>query len=91
MSKTIIIKRTGQAPLRVRGKPVASSCGGEDVVTIYLTETKRYVVSIVHGGHDGEDAPAYDAAVFTTALGCLTFLKGRVSDQLIQQLVAEME
>lgn len=81
MSNTIVIKRTGQAPLRVRAKLIASASIDGAEALVYHTVADRYIVAV------GYDSGTYDAAVFPTVKQCVEFLKGRVPKALVEQLV----
>ncbi|MDZ4245741.1 MAG: hypothetical protein U1D67_01335 [Dehalococcoidia bacterium] len=98
MSNTIIVKRTGQAPLRVRGEVVASngtaegqgSPGRWQDVKVLSTASKRYVVSIHHntmwqGEHDTDEA-----VVLPSLNQVVEYLGERVPGWLLTELIEEL-
>jgi len=104
MSKTIIVRRTGQAPLRVRGEVVANkessfnnaasnysgSTGRAQEVRILKTATGKYVVAIHHKTLWQGEHDTDEAAVFPSCKECVEYLQGRVPNWMLQDLIEEL-
>lgn len=104
MADTVIVMRTGQAPLRLRGEAIAShrssannaspnysgSTGRSQEVTIYLTASGKHVVAIRHFTQWQGEHDSDEAAVFPSAAECLNYLKDRVPHWMVQELVEEI-
>ena len=98
---TTIIRRTGQAPLRIRGELLASNesssnnasgdysgnVGRSEEVSVYRTQSGKYVVAIHYatcwqGEHDTDEA-----AVFPGLLQAVAYLSDRVPGWMLQELI----
>ena len=104
MSETIIVKRTGQAPLRIRGEVVASSSssfsnasgsysGSTGVaveVEVYKTAGGKFVVAIHHLTQWQGQHDTDEAAVFPSLKQCVEFLSDRISGWMLQELIEGM-
>ena len=105
MSETIIVKRTGQAPLRLRGERVAF-CGSSDnnahpqysgspgrsqSVSIYKTAGSKYVAAITNETCWQGEHNTDEAAVFPSAKQCIDYLTARVPGWLLQELIDELD
>ena len=98
MSNTIIVHRTGQAPLRVRGEVVASngttegqgSPGRWQDVKVIKTASKRYVASIHYNtlwqGEHGTD----EAVVLPGLSQVVEYLGERVPGWMLTELIKEL-
>ena len=92
MSETIIIRRTGQAPLRVRGEVIAKSesswnnaspgysgsAGRKQTVRIIKTASVKYVVAILHETQWQGEHDTEEANVLTSLQECIAYLSGIV-------------
>ncbi len=101
MSDTIIVHRTGQAPLRVRGEVIASSessannasshysgsPGISSETTIYKTTSGKIIVAIHHSTCWEGEHDSDEAAVFVNLKQAVDFLSERVSGWMLQELV----
>ena len=104
MSETIIVRRTGQAPLRVRGTIIASnesslnnaspsysgSTGRAQRVEVILTASKKYVVRIEHTTQWQGEHNTDEAAVFPSAKQAVGYLAERVPNWMLQELIKEI-
>lgn len=103
-STTTIIKRTGQAPLRIRGAQLAhaetsmnnadpsysGSPGNSADVTIYRTAAGRHVVAIAHLTIWQGCHDTDEAAVFPTLPECIQYLQGRVPGWLVEDIIEQL-
>ena len=103
--ETVIIQRTGQAPLRVRGALIASASSTPDTssasysggtgwwqdVAVYRTATGRYVVALSHHtqGEGGHDTD--EAAVYPGQMGCIGFLSARVPSWMLFEVMEQLD
>ena len=104
MTDTIIVKRSGQAPLRVRGELIASnssssnnaspsysgSTGRSQKVNIYRTTSGKCVVAIHHNTCWQGEHDSDEAAIFPSPAECITFLKDRIPRWMVDELVQEI-
>lgn len=104
MSDTIIVRRTGQAPLRVRGKLLAEvessfntahpnysgSTGRAQSVRVFKTAAGRHVVAIHYGTQWQGEHATDEAAVFPSIEECVAFLQDRVPGWMLQALMGEL-
>lgn len=104
MSETIIVRRTGQAPLRVRGEVVATgessfnnaspsysgSTGTRQKVRVIKTASGKYVVAILHETQWQGQHDTEDASVLPSLYECVKYLSGRVPDWMHEELVDEI-
>lgn len=104
MSKTIIIRRTGQAPLRIRGTLLAHNCsssnnaspsysggvGRSQQVSIYRTAAGKHVAAIHHNTAWQGEHDTDEAAVYPSAKGCLEYLRERVPGWMLQELIEDL-
>ena len=104
MADTIIVKRSGQAPLRIRGTLIADnhssfnsaspsysgSTGHSQSVKVYQTASGKYVISIANYTQWQGQHNTDDAAVFPSLAECITFLKDRVPRWMVDELVKEI-
>jgi len=104
MSETIIVRRTGQAPLRVRGEVLASnesslnnanpgysgSTGHAQDVKVYLTASKKYVVAIHHTTQWQGEHDTDEAAVYPSLNECVAHLSERVPGWMLQELMTDL-
>ncbi|MGQ9545949.1 MAG: hypothetical protein ACUVTR_02120 [Dehalococcoidia bacterium] len=102
--ETIIVRRTGQAPLRVRGETVASSSssfnnasrdysgtpGRAEDVEIIKTATGKYVVAISHHTQWQGEHDEDLAEVFASLKDAVDFLKEEVPGWLLQRLIEQI-
>ena len=101
MSDTIIVRRTGQAPLRIRGELLAQaestaetasnaysgSTGRAQIVRVYRTASGRYVVAITHTTQWQGEHDTYEAAVFPSLRESVAFLGDRAPGWLLQDII----
>lgn len=104
MSKTIIVRRTGQAPLRVRGEIIASngsslnnadpsysgSCGHSQNVQILKTATGKYVVAIHNQTCWQGEHDTDEAAVFPSLKQSVECLSERVPGWMLEEIIKEL-
>lgn len=104
MSETIIVRRTGQAPLRVRGEVVASnsssgntahpdysgSTGRAEKVRVLKTASGKYVVAIHYMTQWQGEHDTDEAAVFPSLKQCVGYLSDRVPGWMLQELIKEI-
>ena len=104
MGDTIIVRRTGQAPLRIRGELLASesstsesassnysgSTGRCQRVRIYRTASGKHVVSIHHETQWQGEHDTDEAAVFPSLAECIQFLGNRVPGWMLQDIINEL-
>ena len=104
MGDTIIVRRTGQAPLRIRGELLASessdsesassnysgSTGRCQRVRVYRTASGKHVVAIHHETRWQGEHDTDEAAVFPSVAECLQFLGDRVPGWLLQCIVNQL-
>ena len=104
MSETIIVRRTGQAPLRVRGEIIASngsswdsanpaysgSTGRRQKVRVIKTASEKYVVAILHETQWQGEHDTEDAVVLPSLKECIAYLTGKVPNWLHEELVTEI-
>jgi hypothetical protein len=98
---TVIIRRTGQPPLRIKGEEVVRSAsssnnaspsyggsvGRSQEVAVYRTESGRYVAAITNLTTWQGEHDTYDAAVFPSIKPCVGYLRERVPAWMLQSLV----
>ena len=98
---TIIIRRTGQAPLRIKGEELARSVSSSDSaspsysgsvgrsqeVAVYRTASGKYVAAITDLTNWQGEHDTYDAAVFAGIKPCLGYLQERVPGWMLQSLI----
>ena len=101
---TIIVRRTGQAPLRVRGEIVASSesswnnaspsysgsTGRAERVEVLRTAAGRFVAAIHHETQWQGEHDTDEAAVFPSAKQCVEYLSDRVPGWMLQELLQRL-
>lgn len=104
MSDTMIIKRTGQAPLRVRGEVIAEnesssnnassrysgSTGRSQKVEIIKTGSGKYVVSILHETCWQGEHDTNEAAVFPDLSATIEFLRNRIPRWMVDDFIDEL-
>lgn len=104
MSENIIVRRTGQAPLRVLGEVVASdessserafgnysgSPGRSQEVKIIKTASGKFVVAIHHKTAWQGEHDTDEAAVFPSKKECVEYLSERVPGWMLQELITEL-
>jgi|GEM_PF-5398339 len=103
MSETIIIRRTGQAPLRVRGEEIAtneSSLNGASAsysgtgrslkVQVIKTTTGNYVVATHHISLWQGEYDTNEASVFPGLKQCVAYLSERVPNWMLKELIEEL-
>lgn len=104
MSETIIVRRTGQAPLRVRGVIIASvssswdtastaysgSTGQKQDVCIIRTSTGKYVVRVEHYTLWLGSKDTHDAAVYPSLKQCVEYLSDRIPGWMLKELIEEL-
>ena len=104
MADTTIIRRSGQAPLRIRGTLLASegtskenssgyysgSTGRSQSVRIYRTASGKFVVAIHHSTSWQGEHDTDEAGVFPSLVECVEFLGQRVPSSLHSRLVDEL-
>ena len=104
MGDTIIVRRTGQAPLRIRGERLADqsstsesasptysgSTGRCQRVRIYRTASGKHVVSIHHTTNWQGERGTDEAAVFPSLAECVQFLGNRVPGWMLQDIINEL-
>ena len=98
---TIIVRRTGQAPLRIRGEKLAGavsssnnanstysgSVGRSQEVTVYRTATGKIVAAIINLTCWQGEHDTYDAVVFAGIKPCVEYLRERVPGWMLQELI----
>ena len=104
MSETIIVRRTGQAPLRVRGEVLASnesslnnanpsysgSTGRAQKVQVIRTATGKYVVAIHHTTQWQREHDTDQAEVLPSLKQCVEYLSDHVPGWMLQELIDEL-
>ena len=104
MGDTIIVRRTGQAPLHIRGERLAGgssslnnaspnysgSTGHCQQVRIYRTASGKHVVSIHHETQWQGEHDTDEAAVFPSLAECVQFLGDRVPGWMLQDIINEL-
>jgi len=104
MSETIIVRRTGQAPLRVRGEIIASngsslnnacpnysgSVGHAQEVQVIKTAAGKFVVAI-HYSTQWQGEHATDAAaVYPSLPQVIKYLSDHIPGWMLEMLIAEL-
>jgi hypothetical protein len=98
---TIIIRRTGQTPLRIKGEELAMSAssssnaspsysgsvGRSQEVAVYRMATGKYVAAITDLTSREGEHDTYDAAEFAGIKPCLGYLQERVPGWMLQSLI----
>lgn len=101
MSETIIVCRTGQAPLRVRGEVIAESesswnnastsysdsTGRRMKVRIIKTTTGRYIVAIMHETQWQGEHDTEAASILPSLTDCIAYLSEEVPGWMHEELV----
>ena len=101
MADTIVLWRTGQAPLRVRGELLARSESSWDTadpehsgstgrcedVRIYRTASGKYVVAIHHRTQWEGEHDTNEAAVLPSLRQCVDYLADKVPGWMLQELI----
>ncbi|MDP2952008.1 MAG: hypothetical protein Q8O76_01665 [Chloroflexota bacterium] len=101
---TIIIKRSGQAPLRVRGELLAraesssnnasggysGSVGRCQVVRVLRTASGKYVAAIHHITQWQGEHDTYEAAVYPSLKQCVEYLGKEVPGWMLQDLIRDL-
>ena len=104
MSETMIIKRSGQAPLRVRGELLADqssstnnassaysgSVGRSQSVQVYKTAGGKYVVSVKNETCWQGEHDTYDAVMFPSITQCIKYLADLVPEWLLSDIIDEI-
>jgi len=104
MSETIIVRRTGQAPLRVRGEVIASnessvnntypsysgSTGHAEAVQIIKTATGKYVIGIHHTTQWQGEHDTDEAVVLPSLSQCVEYLSERVPGWMLTELIEDL-
>ena len=103
MSDTIIVKRTGQAPLRVRGEVIAEnessmnnaspdfdSTGRKRHVQVIKTATGKYVVAVHHTTIWQGEHDTDEAAVLPSLKECVEYLRDRVPAWMLEELIRSL-
>ena len=104
MSETIIVRRTGQSPLRVRGDVIASSNsslnnasgdysgspGRASAITVIRTASGKYVVAIHHTTQWQGEHDTDEAAVFPSLKQSVDYLTDRALGWMLQELITEL-
>jgi hypothetical protein len=100
MSDTIIVKRTGQAPLRVRGEviveketspnnasPHYEGTGVWSVTRIIKTGSGKYVASVAHYTQWQGSHDSYEAGVFPDAKSAVNWLQSRIPHFALEDII----
>lgn len=101
---TIMVHRTGQAPLRIRGELLAEaesnannasvsysgSVGRSQEVKVYHTTGGKHVVAIHHSTCWQGEHDTDEAAVFPSLKESVDFLSERVPGWMLQELIKEL-
>lgn len=101
---TTIIRRTGQAPLRVRGELLASaesssnnassaysgSVGRSQEARVIRTATGKHVVAIHYCTCWQGEHDTFDAAVLPGLKQCVEYLEDKVPAWLLQDLIHDL-
>ena len=101
MTDTTIIRRTGQAPLRVRGELLvkaessmnnasveySGAPGRSQMVRIYRTVSGRFVVAIRHNTIWQGEHDTDEADVFPSLRMCVAHLEDRVPGWMLQDIL----
>jgi len=104
IDNTMIVRRTGQAPLRIRGELLAAvaqsmnnastsysgSPGRCSEVKLYRTATGKHVVSILHRTIWQGEHDTHEAAVYPDLGGCLAYIAARMPGWVVDAIVAEI-
>jgi hypothetical protein len=104
MSDTIILRRTGQAPLRLRGELLAKAKSSPDSgmpnysgragrfteAAIYKTASGRYVAHVLHGTRWQGEHDSHEAAVYPSLKECVDFLSDRVPGWILTGIIADL-
>jgi hypothetical protein len=104
MSDTIIVRRTGQAPLRVRGEVIATgessfnnaspdysgSTGRAQEVQVIKTASGKYVAAIHHVTQWQGEHNTDEAAVFPSLTQITKYLSDHVPGWMLQELVEQL-
>lgn len=99
--ETIIVRRTGQVPLRVRGELLAEAAssmesasmaysggpGRSQEVKIYCTTSGKYVVALHRSTIWEGEHTTDEAAVFPSLKECVGFLSSRVPGWMLADLI----
>lgn len=102
--ETTIIRRTGQAPLRIRGELLAGnsssfervssyysgSTGRSQDVWVYRTSAGKFVVAIHHNTCWQGEHDTDEAAVFPGLTQCVSYLSDNVPEWMLQELIKEL-
>lgn len=101
---TTIVKRTGQAPLRIRGELLASnnsssdnarsdysgSTGRSQEVSVYKTASGKFVVAIHHDTYWQGEHDTDEAVVLPSLAQCVAYLEDNVPGWMLQELIEEL-
>ena len=101
---TTIIRRTGQAPLRIRGEVLASnsssmnnacsdysgSTGRSQEVAVYKTASGKFIVAIHHNTCWQGEHDTDEASVFPGLTQVVAFLGDTVPGWMLQELIDEL-
>lgn len=101
MTETTIIKRTGQAPLRIRGELVletesswnnaashySGTTGRRQKIKIYKLASGRYLVAIDNLTQWQGQHDTYEAAVFPAIVDCVTYIQQRVPVHIVDYII----
>ena len=101
---TIIVRRTGQAPLRIRGELLASaassnnnvhpdysgSAGRRQTVWVYRTASGKHIAAIQHLTCWQGEHDTDEAAVFPGLIQCVEYLRERVPGWMLQRLIQDL-
>ena len=102
--ETTIVRRTGQAPLRIRGELLASnssssnnacsdysgSVGRSQEVSVYRTASGKFVVAIHHETCWQDEHDTDEASVFPGLSQAVEFLGDQVPGWMLQELIAKL-
>ena len=102
--QTYTIRRTGQAPLRLRGEIIAEagsspdrahprwsgSTGRWEEVTIYRTAKGKYVAAIKYGTLWQGETDTFDAGVFGTLAKAVEWLQYKLSNRVFDWLIEKL-
>lgn len=104
MSETIIIRRTGQAPLRVRGEEIAKSesswnnaspgysgsTGRKQRVRIIKTAKGKFVVAILHETQWQGEHDTDEASILPSLKEVVAYLSGHVPNWMHEELIQDL-
>jgi hypothetical protein len=104
MSETIIVRRTGRPPLRIRGAVIAHSESSADgahtnysgntgrsmKVKVYGTVSGKHIAAIHHETWWQGEHDTDEVAVFPSARQCLDYLVQRIPEWMLHEIIQQM-